>query len=267
MEIVKGTQEAGSRSGLTRRRIQALAAASLIWAGPILACGSFAPRPTTVPTPLPLTTPAPGDTATPLIDLQATPIPLAVGDTPTAEPTATFTPTPLPGTALAIGQPARVTAPDGLNMRDAAATGGALLLQLSTNQKVTVVEGPVDADNFRWWKVDDGLGNIGWVAESDGATLWLSPQLGAPQPVDRAPRVGDRIQVTMAAGGQLSVRLTPGTDAEIVARANPGDQFTVMAGPQDADGYTWYQIRSDDGASEGWAADGDDTDRWLSPIE
>ena len=186
MEIVKGTQKAGSRSGLTRRRIQALAATSLIWAGPILACGSFAPRPTAVPTPLPLTTPAPGDTATPLIDLQATPIPLAVPDTPTAGPTATFTPTPLPGTVLAIGQPARVTAPDGLNMRDAAATGGTLLLQLSTNQKVTVVEGPVDADNFRWWKVDDGLGNIGWVAESDGAIegwaadgdgteRWLSP--------------------------------------------------------------------------------------------
>jgi hypothetical protein len=267
METETRTFAASRRSGMTRRRLQALVAVSVIWAGPILACGSFAPRPTTVPTPSPVATAAPGDTATPVIDLQATPIPLAVAETPTAEPTATFTPTPLPGTALAVGQPARVTAPAGLNMRDSAAPGGALLLQLSTNQKITIVEGPVDAENFRWWKVDDGLGNVGWVAESDGETIWLSPQLGVPQPVDRAPRVGDRIQVTMGTGGQLSVRLTPGTNAELVARANPGEEFTVMAGPQESSGYMWYQIRSDDGAVEGWAAEGSDAERWLSPIE
>lgn len=267
MESVKRSNAAGQRHGTTQRRLTALLAVSLIWAVPTLACGSFAPRPTTVPTPPPVATLAPDAAATPLIDLQATPIPLAPADTPTAEPTATFTPTPLPGTALAVGQPARVTAPAGLNMRDVAATSGALVLQLSTNQKVTVVEGPVDADNFRWWKVDDGLGNVGWVAESDGATVWLSPQLGVPQPVDRAPRVGDRVQVTMGSGGQLSVRLTPGTGADLVDRANPGAEFTILAGPQDADGYRWYQIRSDDGAIEGWAADGSDSERWLSPIE
>lgn len=55
-----------------------------------------------------------------------------------------------------------------------------MLLQLSTTEKVTVVEEAVDADNFRWWKVDDGLGNIGWVAESDGATLWLTRNWARP---------------------------------------------------------------------------------------
>ena len=71
----------------------------------------------------------------------------------------------------------------------------------------------------------------------------------------------------MSSGGQLSVRVTPGTDAEVVTRVNPGDQFTVTGGPQESSGYTWYQIRSDDGSIEGWAADGDDTERWLSPLE
>jgi hypothetical protein len=33
------------------------------------------------------------------------------------------------------------------------------------------------------------------------------------------------------------------------------------------DGFVWYQIRSDDGGIEGWAADGDDNKRWLSPLE
>jgi uncharacterized protein YgiM (DUF1202 family) len=193
-------------------------------------------------------------------------VPEATADDPNEAPTATFTVTAVPGTALAIGQPGRVVAPDGLNMRDQPSSSGQLLLLLPANQRVTVVEGPTEAEGFRWWKVDDGGGNVGWVAESDGETEWLSPRMGEAQPVDRAPRVGDRVQVTMSAG-DLSVRVTPGTDAELVTRVTQGQQFTVMGGPQEASGYTWYQIRSDDGAVEGWAADGDGTDRWLSPLE
>ena len=81
------------------------------------------------------------------------------------------------------------------------------------------------------------------------------------------PRVGDRAVVTMPLGGQLSVRQLPGTDAVLVQRADNGTQFSVIAGPQTVDGYNWYQIRSDDGSIEGWAADGDGEDRWLSPLE
>jgi hypothetical protein len=247
-------------------KLRALIAVSLIWLGPTLACGSFAPRPTPTPTTPPVvdTPAAAAPTDAPLIQLDNTPV--AEAATPTAAPTATFTATPIPGTALAAGQPARVVAPDGLNLRDQPSSSGQLLLLLSSNQRVTVVEGPQDAGGFRWWKVDDGQGNVGWVAESDGETEWLSPRMGEAQPVNRAPRVGDRVQVTMSTG-QLSVRITPGTDANLVVRVNPGDQFTVMGGPQDANGYTWYQVRSDDGAVEGWAADGDGTERWLSPIE
>jgi uncharacterized protein YgiM (DUF1202 family) len=248
-------------------QVRALLAVSLIWLAPTLACGSFAPRPTPTPTLPPVST-AVSDvpTATPVINLDQTPIPEVAADTPTAAPTATFTVTPIPGSALAVGQPARVVAPDGLNMRDQPSSAGQLLLLLPSNQRVTVMEGPTDAEGFRWWRVDDGEGNVGWVAESDGETEWLSPRLGEAQAVDRSPRVGDRVQVTGAAG-ELSVRVTPGTDAQMVTRVSPGQEFTVMGGPQEASGYTWYQIRSDDGSVEGWAAEGDGTDRWLSPLE
>jgi uncharacterized protein YgiM (DUF1202 family) len=254
------------RSGLSRMwQLRALMAVSLIWLVPTVACGSFAPRPTPTPTPPPIETAvAETTTATPVIDLN-TPIP-EVAEAPTEAPTATFTVTPVPGTALAVGQPARVVAPDGLNMRDQPSSSGQLLLLLSSNQRVTVTEGPTEAEGFRWWKVDDGGGNVGWVAQSDGETEWLSPRMGEAQPVDRPPRVGDRVQVTMSAG-DLSVRVTPGTDAQLVTRVTQGQQFTVMGGPQEASGYTWYQIRADDGSVEGWAADGDGTDRWLSPLE
>jgi hypothetical protein len=182
-------------------------------------------------------------------------------------PTATFTPVPLPGTALSIGQPARVVAPNGANLRAEASTTATLVRYLPARLKVTVLDGPTDAEGYRWWKLDDGEGNVGWAVEHDGETDLLSPQMGEPEPVDRSPRVGERVRVTMANGGQLSVRETPGTDANLVTRVDPGQEFTVTGGPQNVGGYTWYQIRSDSGEIEGWAAESDGTERWLSPLE
>jgi hypothetical protein len=187
----------------------------------------------------------------------------------TATITAVATPaaTPVPGTALAPGQPARITAPAGLNYRDQPNPGGVLLGQFGTGILVTVLEGPVVAEDFTWWRIEDGEGNAGWAAEGDDETTWISPQLGDPQPANRPPNVGDRVVVTMPAGGQLTVRSQPGVNAALVTRVNPGQQFTVDNGPQSADGYNWYQIRSDDGAVVGWVAEGDGAERWLSPLE
>ena len=198
-------------------RLRMLLVLSLLWLVPSLACGCAAPTPT--PTRRP-----PRQPGSQPADLRCsrwrTPIPLP--DTPTPAPTATFTPTPIPGTALAAGQQARVTAPAGLNFRDAPTASGQLLGQLGTGQIVSVLEGPVSADNFTWWRLDDGQGNVGWAADGDSETEWLSPRLGEPQPVNRSPRIEDRVTVTMGAGGQLSVRVMPGTDAALVARVNTG---------------------------------------------
>lgn len=259
----------------TKRRVAwTLFLLSLLWSIPALACGSFAPRPTPTPTQsAPIEPFATEDTATESTDpveqpgLINTPVPLIPTATPVPVPTATFTATPAPGTALRAGQSARVTAPAGLNMRTSPSSGGSLVLQLGTGQLVTVVEGPTEAENFTWWRIDDGQGNIGWVADGDNETEWLSPQVGQAQPVSRAPRVGDRVVVTMPNNGQLSIRSLPGTDAALLTRVDSGAQLTVLDGPQQANGFTWYRLRSDSGATEGWAADGDGEDRWLSPLE
>jgi hypothetical protein len=208
-------------------------------------------------------------TNAPSAQVLVTPPPAPPATTPPPEVVATPTLTPTVaagGATLAKGNEARVTAPAGLNYREQPAAAARLLGQFGTGIRVTVLDGPVTADGFTWWQIDDGQGNVGWAAEGDDETTWISPQLGDPQPVNRPPRVGDRVAVTMA-GGQLSVRTQPGTNAALVARVNPGQEFTVQAGPQEAGGFTWYQIRTDDGSIEGWAADGDGEDRWLSPIE
>ncbi len=241
-------------------------AVSLIWLLPALACGSFAPRPTPTPT-AQINAAAPG--AAPQEGVQAalpdaTPVLAVATDTPAATaPTPTFTPTVVAGTALAVGQPARVAAAGGLNMRQTPSASGQLVVRLGANQIVNIIEGPTTAENFSWWQLDDGQGNVGWAAAGDGETEWLSPKVGAAQPVDRPPNVGDRVVLAIP----LSVRASPGTGAILLTEASQGSQFTVLAGPQTANGYNWYQVRSDDGSIEGWAADGDGTDRWMSPLE
>jgi len=273
-------RKAQRRLGLKTRLVLGF---SVIWLAPTLACGSFAPRPT--PTPSPVAVPTlmavPG---------AETPVPAAAGliivdDTPVASTGGEITgsiqttttgaittgttiataaaPPAAAGTVLAAGQPARVTAPNGVNMRETASTAGTLIIQLGTGQLVTVLEGPTQADQFTWWRIDDGTGRTGWVVDGDGETVWLSPQIGVAQPVNRAPRVGERVVIS----SQVSVRALPGASATLLTYANNGAQFTVLAGPQTADGYTWFQIRSDDGTIEGWAADGDGTTRWISPLE
>jgi uncharacterized protein YgiM (DUF1202 family) len=204
-----------------------------------------------------------------LTNAVATPLPQLPTDTPTAQVTPTVSATvvstaPVGGNVLAPGQPARVTAPGGLNYRESPSANASLLGQFGAGQLVTILEGPISADNFTWWRIDDGQTNVGWAADGDGDQIWLSPQLGDPQPVNRPPRVGDRVVVST---GQLSVRSTPGTNSPLITRVDPGQEFTILAGPQAANGLNWYQIRNDSGSVEGWAADGDGTTRWLSPLE
>ena len=234
---------------------------SFIWIGPNLACGSFQPRPTPSPQPL-IVAPAQD---------RPTPVPPLVTVAPTLAPTPAPTPLPSPIPTIAIrnplniGDPARITAEAGLNIREQPSTGAPVLILLAQGKRVLVLGGPATSDGYVWWKVDDNQGNIGWLAGGDGSEEWISPQVGDPRPVNRSPIVGDRVVVTLA--GQLSVRALPGVSSVLVSRAGTNQQFTVVAGPQAADGYFWYQIRSDDGRVEGWAADGREDERWLTPLE
>lgn len=234
---------------------------SLIWLGPILACGSFQPRPTPTAQSL-IAAPAQGD-PTP-----AQPLPTAA-PTDLPAPTATTIPPPTPTVvirhALNIGDQARISASAGLNIREQPSAGAPFVVLLAQGKRVLVLEGPTVSEGYVWWKVDDNQGNIGWVAGSRGAEAWISPQLGEARPINRSPIVGDRVVVTLV--GELSVRALPGVSSALVARARTDEQFSVVAGPQAADNYFWYQIRSDDGEVEGWAADGRDGERWLSPLE
>ena len=231
-----------------------------------LACGGFQVRvtPTVGPTPA-----APAATAPPTT--AATPTPTTAAQAVAPTPTALPTPTSIPAPGLAVGQTARVAASGGLNVRDQAATTGNKVGKLNADAVVKVIGGPVQGENYTWWQIDDGAGVVGWVAAGTLEDKWLAPDVGAGPAVgggelsNRAVRLGDRVQVTTEEGKVLTVREAAGIDATAVARVLPGTQFVVRGGPVRLDGFLWWQLEGEE--VKGWAAEGQEGDRWLTPVE
>ncbi len=231
--------------------------------------------------------------------VRVTPTPtLEPGEQPTAEPTRVFASTPQPTEAATVAatQPpaatptvaataapavrkARVLATGGLNLRDKPTSKGKLVGHIAANAAPTVLEGPQKAENYDWYRVDAGGGVTGWVAAGPAKDPWLkieaqqaaaaapaaSPTVAPPKLVDRAIKVGDRVQVTTESTQVLTVRQDAGKGARAVAKVPRGTFFTIKAGPIQQDGLTWWQLESD--AVKGWAAEGDGKTRWLTPVE
>ena len=242
----------------------------------LVACGGFQVRVT------PTVAPPPTDSSGPL-----TPSGEAGMPSPTAEPTlgppTQAPPTPVPITApaespqpssgaagLTPGETARVVAGGGLNMRDRASGKGKLIGRVTQGAVVTLVAGPSHADNYTWWQIDNGAGQVGWVAAGPPEDPWLlpdqksGPAAGGGKLVNRAVKLGDRVQVTTQGNQLLSIRETPGKNAALAARVLSGAQFAVRGGPVKQDGFVWWQLEGD--KVSGWVAEGDGTDRWLTPV-
>jgi hypothetical protein len=58
------------------------------------------------------------------------------------------------------------------------------------------------------------------------------------------------------------IRSIPGSNGEVVGEVQPGENLLIVDGPQCANGYAWWHVRSLDGL-EGWAAEGDTAAYWL----
>lgn len=233
-----------------------------------LACGGFQVRVTPTATTEAASAPA---------EATAPPAPTAEPtEAPTIAPTqpAEMTPTPAP-TATPAPRQARVLATGGLNVREAASAGAKQAGRLGANAVVTVLEGPTQADNYDWYRIDNGSGVAGWVAAGPADDPWLRLEeavSAAPTParegmklVDRAIATGDRVQVTTESNQLLTVRIDAGRNARAVAKVPRGTLFTVKGGPLQLDNFTWWELDSD--TVKGWAAEGDGTTRWLTPVE
>jgi hypothetical protein len=78
-----------------------------------------------------------------------------------------------PDTGLTRSQYAVVTRDSApLAVYQGTCTESQVLAQLGSGSRVTVLDGPVAADGFAWWRVRRSE-ITGWVIEGEGSEIWL----------------------------------------------------------------------------------------------
>jgi hypothetical protein len=90
----------------------------------------------------------------------------------------------------------------------------------------------------------------------------VTEEAPATAPPSNVISVGGYARVAADAG--LSFRQQPSTNAPLIIVLDPGTVLEVIGGPQEADGYVWWQLRAQDGR-EGWSAAGAGQDVFLEP--
>lgn len=81
-------------------------------------------------------------------------------------------------TTLQVGMRAVVTQAAGMGIAGyiAPETGSSSVFTAPPGSALSLVGGPVCAEEHRWWRADLGGGLYGWVADGDATTRWLAPQ-------------------------------------------------------------------------------------------
>lgn len=84
----------------------------------------------------------------------------------------------------------------------------------------------------------------------DGPALPTIAFTNTPIPLS----VGVQVSVANVGDQELNVRDVPGvTGSQVLFRAVEGTEFSIVDGPQQADGFTWWQIQDPTTAQRGWA--------------
>jgi len=89
-------------------------------------------------------------------------------------PTPTIKPSPTVPTTITKGYRVKVvgTGGAGLNIRVAPGVDKDLVKTVEDGTILMVLEGPIEADDYQWWQVQDESGSVGWAA-SEWLALYL----------------------------------------------------------------------------------------------
>ena len=141
----------------------------------------------------------------------------------------------------AIGASVAV-ASETLTYRAEPGVDAAALLVLSQGARGTITDGPVLADGYTWYELStaDYTDLSGWVAGE-----FLTAAGDAPAPG------GSVVTVTF---DEVNLRAVPSIAGPVVAVLPAGLALTLIGGPTDADGYSWYEVESLDQSLRGWVA-------------
>ncbi len=129
---------------------------------------------------------------------------------------------------------------DSVNLRQGPGTSQAVIRTLGNGITGTVVD-PSSSANGMWWaRIQTDYGT-GWIAEA-----FLAERSSESS---RTFSIGDAIAVDTDA---VKLRTSAGTTARVVTILRNGAEGRIVAGPQSADGYTWYKLETS--SNSGWAA-------------
>jgi len=101
-----------------------------------------------------------------------------------AAQSATLTPIPActgaPAAHLSVGEYARVAPGLTAYIRKDPSKNGDEVTKVTPDNRLFLTGGPTCADGFQWWPViNDGSGDVGWVAEGSNAAYYLLPAYSA----------------------------------------------------------------------------------------
>ncbi len=98
-----------------------------------------------------------------------------------------------------------------------------------------------------------------FTAVPSGANTVNVPQGGSPGGDPNVPPpnlvIGGTAVVSTTRGDTLNLRKSPSISAPVLRILKPGAVVTILAGPQSADGFRWWQVRAQDDNSVGWVVD------------
>lgn len=132
-----------------------------------------------------------------------------------------------------------------------------VLVELPPHTPSTIVEGPVSADNFVWWRIRsrsaDGATSDGWSAQS----IAEDQPLLAPGPSPTGLfRVGERIFTLETARLRRSPGFRGKGEDDVLADLPLDALATVAEGPRVVDGIVWWRIQATVAGqtTNGWVA-------------
>jgi LysM repeat protein len=160
---------------------------------------------------------------------------------------------------LVPGGQGRVT-PGQPNTLRGQPNGGATVGQIPGGGVFTVVAGPQCAGGINWWQVNYN-GVVGWTGEGQGSTYWLEPYTVTACTLPPRLLVGWSGLVTPGTPNVLRSQPGKGSNSIVIGEIPGGAAFRVLAGPQCADGYNWYQVNYN--GQIGWTAEGQSGQYWL----
>lgn len=203
----------------------------------------------------------------------ATECPVSWLNQPTLPPSATNTGTPRI-TQVASSLPA-MTAPTGvstdmlrvgmsvivqvssgssLNMRSGPDTRFGVLERVYSGAVVTLLEGPVTADGYEWWKIDR-RGNQGWVVAAVENEPVLVPVAAAPTATAASAAKGYpcEAKIEFYSSAPLNVvHVSPIRSSSLRAPVQQGASIVILDRAQETLNQYWYHIEDTSGNELGW---------------